>query len=242
MDFFNSKGCKTSDHGIAGVPYAPAKKGEIEKIFEKRRQNEELSHDEIKKYKTAVLLFMGEEYAKLGWVMQLHFGVKRNNNTAMYKKLGADTGFDCIGCLAPSNELSNFLDALDVKGFLPKTILYSLNPTDNTYLATVAGCFQGGGVKGKIQHGSAWWFNDHKKGMLEHMENLASAGYLAGFVGMLTDSRSLLSYPRHEYFRRLLCDFLGKAAESGEFPADIKTLGQIAADVSYNNTKEYFGF
>jgi glucuronate isomerase len=241
MFFFNSKGCKTSDHGITDVPYSPAQKSEIEKIFEKRKQNAELSSDEIRKYKTAILLYLGEKYAKFGWVMQLHFGVKRNNNTAMYNKIGADTGFDCIGYYPVSNDLVNFMDALDTKGFLPKTILYSLNPTDNAYLDTVAGCFQGG-IKGKIQHGSAWWFNDHKKGMYEHIENLASVGYLAGFVGMLTDSRSLLSYPRHDYFRRILCDFLGKAAESGEFPADIETLGKIAADISYNNTKEYFGF
>lgn len=242
MEYFNSHGCKTSDHALLYVTYAPSTDDEIEKIFAKRKKGVELTALEIQKFKTAFMLFCGAEYAKLGWVMQLHFGCKRDNNPRMFAKLGPNTGYDCIYNYSSSAEVADFLGALESKNALPKTILYSLNPIDNSYIDTVAGCFQGGGVKSKIQHGSAWWFNDNKRGMYEHMESLANVGYLAGFVGMLTDSRSFLSYPRHEYFRRILCNFVGQLTHDGEFPNDIKTLGEIVNDISYNNVMEYFGF
>lgn len=242
MEYFNAHGCKTSDHGLLYITYVPSTEDEIEKIFEKRKRGDKLTDFEIQKYKTAFMLFCGAEYARLGWVMQLHFSCKRDNNPLMFKRLGVNTGYDCIYNYSSSADMADFLGALESESALPKTILYSLNPIDNAYIDTVAGCFQGGGVKTKIQHGSAWWFNDNKRGMYEHIETLANLGYLAGFVGMLTDSRSFLSYPRHEYFRRILCDFIGQLAHDGEFPRDIKTLGEIVSDISYNNVKEYFRF
>jgi len=251
MEYFNAHGCKTSDHGLVYTPYADTLKNkreseynpEIERLFSKRQRGELLDDIETKMYKSALMLFLGEQYARLNWVMQLHIGCKRNNNTKMFKKLGADTGYDCIYDNSwPLNETAEFLNALEEKDALPKTIIYSLNPNDNAAIATIAGCFQGGEIKSKIQHGSAWWFNDNKRGMYEQLENLANIGYLAGFVGMLTDSRSFVSYPRHEYFRRILCDFLGRLVENGEFPNDLNLLGEIVSDISYNNVKEYFGF
>jgi len=236
MDYFNGRGCKTADHGLYYVPCQLVDIDVARGIFAKRKRGEELTWQEIQQYKTVLMLFLGRAYEKLGWVMQLHFGCKRNNNTPMFKALGADTGYDCVSNHFPSYDLAEFLDVLANAGGLPKTVLYSLNPTDNAVISTIAGCFR------DVQHGSAWWFNDHKKGMSEHMENLAATGYLAGFIGMLTDSRSLISYPRHEYFRRILCDFLGNLAENGEFPNDIETLGEIVCDISYNNVKGYFGF
>lgn len=174
--------------------------------------------------------------------MQLHYGTKRDNNSRMFERLGPDTGYDCINNYAPSSETADYLNALEKNGTLPKTIIYSLNPNDNQAIDTILGCFQSSEAISKIQHGSAWWFNDHKTGMRDQLISLGNLGYLAGFVGMLTDSRSFLSYPRHEYFRRILCDLLGELAENGEFPDDISTLGEIASDISYNNAKRYFNF
>lgn len=242
MDFFGEMQCRVSDHALEYVYFAPAQDSEIEEILAKRLRGETLSALEVKKYKTAFMLFCAKEYHKRGWVMQLHYGTKRDNNTAMFEKLGPDTGYDCINNFAPSSETADFLNALECQGALPKTIIYSLNPHDNQAIDTILGCFQSSEAVSKIQHGSAWWFNDHKTGMREQLISLGNLGYLAGFVGMLTDSRSFLSYPRHEYFRRILCDLLGELAENGEFPADIETLGQIAADISYGNAKRYFGF
>ncbi|MGN1089000.1 MAG: glucuronate isomerase, partial [Huintestinicola sp.] len=214
----------------------------IGEIFAKRINGAELSDDEVKKYKTMFMLFVGREYSRLGWAMQLHYGTKRDNNTIMYNKLGPDTGYDCINNYAPSSETANFLNALETEKALPKTIIYSLNPNDNQAIDTILGCFQGTEAVGKIQHGSAWWFNDNKTGMKEQIISLGNLGYLAGFVGMLTDSRSFLSYPRHEYFRRILCDVFGEWVENGEYPKDMKLLGEIVSDISYNNAKRYFGF
>ena len=174
--------------------------------------------------------------------MQLHYGTKRDNNTAMFEKLGPDTGYDCINNFTPSNQMADFLNALEVTDALPKTIIYSLNPNDNAAIGTILGCFQDSDAVGKIQQGSAWWFNDHKFGMTEQLTSLANLGNLSGFVGMLTDSRSFLSYTRHEYFRRILCDFIGNMVENGEFPADMDTLGEIVEDISYNNAVRYFCF
>ena len=174
--------------------------------------------------------------------MQLHYGTKRDNNTFRYNQLGPDTGYDCINTYGSSAELSAFLNALNATNELPKTIIYSLNPNDNAAIGTILGCFQDASCVGKLQQGSAWWFNDHKTGMTEQMTSLANLGLLANFVGMLTDSRSFLSYTRHEYFRRILCNLIGTWVENGEYPNDIKFLGKMVQDISYYNTKNYFGF
>ncbi len=243
MEFFHRNGCCISDHGMEFVMYYPAEETEIEKIFKKRLSGELPSGPEILQFKTAFLLYVGREYHRLNWVMQLHYGVKRDNNTRFFRKIGINTGFDCIDdSNTSSSQLADFLNALDVTDQLPKTILYSLNPTDNTAIDTVMGCFEDSSAIGKLQHGSAWWFNDHKPGMLEHMVTLSSLSLLSNFVGMLTDSRSFLSYTRHEYFRRILCDNLGSIVENGEFPKDMKVLGKIVQDISYNNSMRYFGF
>jgi len=242
MEFFNSMGCSVSDHGLEYVMYAPASDEEIEEIFLKRQNKMFLTKEEEIKFKTAFMLFVGREYTRLGWAMQLHYGCKRDNNTAMYEKLGPDTGYDCINNHAPSSQMADYLNALNVTDELPKTVIYSLNPNDNQAIGTILGCFQNSTAVAKIQQGSAWWFNDHKTGMQEQMISLANLGNLSGFVGMLTDSRSFLSYTRHEYFRRILCNLIGGWVENGEFPADMDILGEIITDISYNNAKRYFGF
>lgn len=242
MDFFADMGCRVSDHGLGYVCFFPADDAEIERIFAKRLAGGKLSSEEILRYETAFMLFMGHKYAEHGWVMQLHYGAKRDNNTPMFDSIGPDTGYDCIDNHTSAAELADFLNALETDHALPKTILYSLNPADNAYIDTVIGCFQNSDAVGKIQHGAAWWFNDHKQGMRDQLTSLAELGYLAGFVGMLTDSRSFLSYTRHEYFRRVLCGLIGEWVENGEFPADEKTVGKIVSDISYNNAEKYFGF
>lgn len=242
MDFFASKGCNVSDHGLDYVMYNPASEDDVEAIFLKRQNRMELTEDDIEKFKTAFMIFVAQEYYKRDWTMQLHYGCKRNNNTAMFNAVGPDTGFDCIKNNNPSDQLADYLDALNKTGELPRTILYSLNPNDNHPIDTVIGCFQDSSAVSKIQHGSAWWFNDHKSGMEEQLQSLANSGNLSGFVGMLTDSRSFLSYTRHEYFRRILCNYLGKVVENGEYPADFEILGEIVEDISYNNAKSYFKF
>jgi glucuronate isomerase len=238
-DVFDVHGCRVSDHGLAAVPYAPASSETVEAIFQKRRDGEAISAQEIAQFKTALLLFLGRTYARLGWVMQLHFGVIRDNAKRVYRTLGPDVGVDSIGDTVSISDLAAFLNALDETNELPKTILYSLNPNDNAALATVMGCFQRD-VPGKLQLGSAWWFNDHKKGMQTQLIDLAAEGHLATFVGMLTDSRSFLSYARHEYFRRILCDLLGTWVEDGEFPNDEKTLDRIVRGISFDNARRYF--
>jgi glucuronate isomerase len=240
--FYNSVGCKVSDHGLDYMPYRECSMEEASKIFHKALNGKTISLEEIEKYKTFTLKFFGTIYSKLGWVMQLHTNVVRNSNTRMFKTIGPDTGFDSINDYEVSNQLSRFLNSLDVDNSLPKTILYTLNPKDNYVLATTMGCFQGEGVKGKIQLGSAWWFLDNKDGMIEQMKTLANVGLLSCFVGMLTDSRSFLSYTRHEYFRRILCNLLGEWVEDGEVPEDMEHLGAIVKDICYFNSKEYFGF
>ena len=187
-------------------------------------------------------MFLAEKYEELRWVMQIHFGCKRNNNRKMYKNLGADTGFDCIGDIASGTALADFLNAVNDRKNLPKTILYSLNPKDNEMIGSMIGCFQNSDAAGKIQHGSAWWFNDNKTGMINQMTSLANLGLLGNFIGMLTDSRSFLSYPRHEYFRRILCDLIGEWVENGEYPRDMEILEKIVKGISYNNAVQYLGF
>lgn len=240
MDHFTAHGCRISDHGLEYMMYEPASEAEIEEIFAARCRGAELTREQTQKYKTAFMVFCAEEYYKREWIMQLHYGCLRDNNPSQFEKLGPDTGYDCINNYAPAAQLTGFLGAISAS--MPKTIIYSLNPTDNAVIGTVIGCFQSAPYVAKIQQGSAWWFNDHITGMRDQMISLANLGYLAGFVGMLTDSRSFLSYPRHEYFRRILCDLLGDWVEKGMYPADMKTLGSITEDISYNNAKRYFNF
>lgn len=242
MDFFASMGCSVSDHGLEYMMYEPATEEEAEAIFAKRLNGRLISREEELKFKTSFMLFVGAEYAKRNWVLQLHYGCKRDNNTAMFEKLGPDTGFDCINSNTPSSDLANYLNALNQKGGLPKTIIYSLNPNDNEAIGTIIGCFQDSSAVAKIQQGSAWWFNDNKTGMESQMISLANLGNLSGFVGMLTDSRSFLSYTRHDYFRRILCNLVGGWVENGEFPADYDILGEIITDICYQNAVRYFGF
>lgn len=242
MDFFASMGCLVSDHALEYVMYKPATADEIEAIFAKRLAGTAPTALEELQFKTAFMNFVGKEYHRLGWVMQLHYGTKRDNNVFRYNQLGPDTGYDCINSYSSSAELAAFLNSLNATDQLPKTIIYSLNPTDNAAIGTVLGCFQDSSCVGKIQQGSAWWFNDHKTGMTEQMTSLANLSLLANFVGMLTDSRSFLSYTRHEYFRRILCNLIGTWVENGEYPNDIEFLGKMVQDISYYNTKNYFGF
>ena len=242
MDFFASMGCLVSDHALEYVMYKPATAEEIEAIFAKRLSGTAPTGLEELQFKTAFMNFVGKEYHRLGWVMQLHYGTKRDNNVFRYNQLGPDTGYDCINTYGSSAEMAAFLNSLNATDQLPKTIIYSLNPTDNAAIGTVIGCFQDSSCVGKIQQGSAWWFNDHKTGMTEQMTSLANLSLLSNFVGMLTDSRSFLSYTRHEYFRRILCNLIGTWVENGEYPNDIEFLGKMVQDISYNNTKNYFGF
>ena len=242
LDFFADHGCRLSDHSLNYVMYAPADAAKIERIFRARMEGTLPNAEEEAEFKTAFMAAMAEEYTKRGWVMQLHYGCRRDNNPGMFRVMGPDTGFDCVDNYAPSAQTAAFLGALEEAGSLPKTILYSLNTNDNAAIDTILGCFQNDTAVGRIQHGSAWWFNDHFDGMSEQLKSLASLGYLAGFVGMLTDSRSFLSYPRHEYFRRILCRIFGEWVEEGFYPEDFETLKQIVADISYNNARSYFGF
>ena len=242
MDFFADHGCLISDHALEYVMYAPVTEEEIEAIFAKRLANVPLSCHEILQYKTAFMLFVAKEYTKRNWAMQLHYGCKRNNNDLMFDHLGPDTGYDCVDNYTPSAPLADFLNALEKTEQLPKTILYSLNPNDNAAIDTVIGCFQNSTACSKLQHGAAWWFNDHKKGILDHLTTMASIGCLGTFVGMLTDSRSFLSYTRHDYFRRILCEQLSLFVLTGEYPEDYKRLNQLVADISYYNAIQYFNF
>lgn len=242
LDVFAEMGCKASDHGINYVMYNPASDEQIDQIFTKGMTGKAITADEVEKYKYAILSFLGKQYSKRGWVMQLHYGTIRDTNTLMFNKLGADTGFDCVATHNSAGDLVKFFDALNQTDELPKTILYSLNPTDNEMLDTVIGCFQGTSVAGKMQHGAPWWFNDTKTGMIAQMTSLANLSVLGNFVGMLTDSRSFLSYTRHEYFRRILCNLIGTWVENGEYPNDREALGKMVQDISYNNAVAYFGF
>ncbi len=242
MEYFHENGCSISDHGLDYVMYAPTTEAEADVILKKRIAGEYVTAEEAEKFKTAFMVFVGKEYHRLGWVMQLHYGCKRDNNRLRFAQLGPDTGYDCIGNAAPASQIADFLNSLNETDQLPKTILYSLNPNDNAVIGTILGCFQDSSAVGKIQQGSAWWFNDHKTGMREQMISLANLGLLGNFVGMLTDSRSFLSYTRHEYFRRILCELLGDWVENGEYPEDYEMLEEIVKGISYNNAVRYFGF
>lgn len=241
LDFFHEVGCRLSDHGLDPIVFAAGTDAEADAVLKKALSGQTLSDNEVCLYKTNILVFLGRQYARLGWTMQLHMGTIRNTNSRMLKLLGPDTGFDAIADYNLGESLAKFLDTLESTDELPKTILYCLNPRDNELLGTIIGCFQGSGIPGKMQFGSGWWFNDQKDGMIKQMIALANLGLLSRFVGMLTDSRSFLSYTRHEYFRRILCNLIGEWVENGEFPNDTALLGSIVQDICFNNAKNYFG-
>ena len=241
MDFFAGMGCGITDHGLDFIPWKPADADTAERIFRDALNGGSVNAQDAEIYKTAIMRFLGREYAQRGWVMQLHYGARRNNNSRMYREKGPDTGFDAISDRSSAEALALYLDDLDREQTLPKTILYSLNPNDNAMLTTMMGCFQEGYKDaGHVQHGSAWWFNDTKAGMEAQLTNLAAESVLGNFVGMLTDSRSFFSYARHEYFRRILCNLLGTWVENGEYPADWSMLGELVQNVCYYNAKRYF--
>ncbi|MCR5137911.1 MAG: glucuronate isomerase [Oscillospiraceae bacterium] len=240
LEFFVASGCRASDHGLDYVPFRPASGEEVSAVFRRAMAGECISTEDAEKYQTAVLLCLGRAYHRLGTVMQIHYSCLRNMNTRMYRRLGPDTGFDMIAQNTCGGEIAAFLSALDENGECPRTILYSLNPADNEQLGTLIGCFQSDEVPGKIQHGSAWWFNDTKSGMEAQMKSLANLGLLGNFVGMLTDSRSFLSYARHDYFRRIFCNLVGNWVENGEYPDHEAVLKRIVEGVSYRNAARYF--
>ncbi len=240
--YFDENGCKLSDHGINNIDYIAFTASEVEAIFTKKRNKQTISELEITKFKCALLLYLAETYHEFGWVQQFHLGALRNNNNRMNRLLGPDTGWDSIGDFSQAASLSAFLDHLDNQDKLTKTILYNLNPADNEVLATMIGNFNDGKIKGKVQFGSGWWFLDQKDGMTKQLNALSNMGLISCFIGMLTDSRSFLSYPRHEYFRRLLCNLFGDEIKRGELPNDIPWIGKMIEDICYHNAKEYFNF
>jgi glucuronate isomerase len=242
QEFFHSMGCRLSDHGLENFFTEDYSQGEIDIIFDKIRSGKNINKQEGLKFKSAMLYELAVMDFEKGWTQQFHVGAMRNNNRRMLKQLGSDTGFDSIGDYPIATPMSRFLDRLDATNQLTKTILYNLNPADNEVVATMLGNFQDGSVPGKIQFGSGWWFLDQKDGMERQINSLSTLGLLSRFVGMLTDSRSLLSYPRHEYFRRILCNLLGKDIERGEIPNDLQLVGQMVENISFNNAKDYFGF
>lgn len=243
QDFFDAQGCKLSDHGIEEFYAEDYTESEIKSIFNKIYGGKELGHDEILKFKSAMMVIFAEMDWEKGWTQQFHYGAIRNNNTRLFNSLGPDTGFDSIGTFNTAKSMSKFLNRLDTNNKLTKTILYNLNPSDNEMIATMIGNFQDGTVAGKIQFGSGWWFLDQKDGMEKQMNSLSVLGLLSRFVGMLTDSRSFLSYPRHEYFRRTLCNLIGNDVELGLLPdSELEFIGKMVEDISYNNAKKFFNF
>ncbi len=243
IDFFHENNCRASDHGLDLVEFESCEDSDADRIFRKVVQSGGTSRptaSEIRMFKTRMLLFLGREYARKGWVMMLHVGTLRDVNFRMFRQLGADTGYDTIADYNYMEGLSRLLGTLDDTDSLPKTMLFNNNPRDNDAIASLVGCFQGG-VRGKMQMGSGWWFNDQKDGMIRQMTALASVGLLSTFLGMLTDSRSFLSYTRHEYFRRILCGFIGRWVDDGEAPADMELLGRMIRDICYGNALAYFG-
>ena len=243
INFFHSNGCKLSDHGLEQLYFPESGVNlNIENLFSKVKKQENLNTQEVHYFKYCILLELGRLYHSKGWTQQFHLGALRNTNERMLRTLGPDTGFDSIGDFSQSRNIAKFLNVLDSTNQLSKTILYNINPNDNEVVATMIGNFNDGSVKGKIQFGSGWWFLDQKDGMEKQINSLSNMGLLSCFVGMLTDSRSFLSYPRHEYFRRILCNLIGKDVENGELPADEKWLGKIVSDICYHNAKSYFNF
>lgn len=242
IHYFHEQGCRLADHGLEKIYYADMSAAQREEAFAQVRKGTSLSESQQKGLSYYILLQLGRMYHSKKWVQQYHLGALRNTNERMLKKLGPDTGFDSIGDFSQSQTLARFLDDLDSTDQLAKTILYNLNPSDNEVMASMIGNFNDGSIRGKMQYGSAWWFLDQKDGMEDQMNTLSNIGLLSCFVGMLTDSRSFLSYPRHEYFRRILCNLFGNDIEKGLLPDDLRWAGKIVSDICYNNAKEYFNF
>lgn len=243
QDFFAEVGCKLSDHGIEEFYAEEYTEEEIKGIFNKVYGGNELTLNEVLKFKSCMMIIFAEMDWEKGWTQQFHYGTLRNNNTRLFNQIGADTGFDSIGTFNTAKALAKFLNRLDSQNKLTKTILYNLNPADNEMIATMIGCFQDGTVAGKIQFGSGWWFLDQKDGMEKQINSLSVLGLLSQFVGMLTDSRSFLSYPRHEYFRRTLCNLIAKDIEEGALPhQEMDFIGKMVENISYNNAKAFFKF
>lgn len=241
IDHFAAHGCKASDHGLDYMVCREASDEEVDAIIRKGLAGESVTAEEAEMLKTALLLFCAGEYVKRNWAMQIHYNCLRNPNSTMFAKIGPDTGFDCVGPNGNSAPaVAKFLDAAFKAEKLPKTILYSLDGSDNAFLDSIIGAFQGTEIAGKLQHGSAWWFNDTKTGMIDQLTNLANLSILGNFVGMLTDSRSFLSYTRHEYFRRILCNLIGGWIDDGEYPADYENVGKLVQDICCNNAVRYF--
>ena len=240
LEHFAAHGCKASDHGLDYVPYQPYCVEQADAVYQKALAGKTLKTEEIEGYQTVILLHLGKQYHKMNIAMQIHYSCLRNNNQRIFKLQGGDTGVDAIAQNTCGGNISKLLSALDEAGACPKTILYSLNPADNAQLGSLIGCFQDSTLPGKIQHGSGWWFNDNKTGMIEQMTSLANLGILGNFIGMLTDSRSFLSYPRHEYFRRILCNLIGTWVENGEYPANEDALKRIIEGISCKNAIRYF--
>ena len=240
IEYFDAHGCRSADHGLDYVMFRPVSDEAATAALQRALARGQLTREEAEGYQTALLVHCAREYARRGWVMQLHFSCMRNPNSRMLAALGPDTGFDCIAVTDSCAAAYRLMDALEAEGSLPKTVLYSLNPADNAWIDTLLGAFQSAEIPGKIQHGSAWWFNDHRTGMTEQLTSLANLSVLGNFIGMRTDSRSFLSYARHEYFRRILCSLIGRWVENGEYPADMETLGALVQDICCNNAKRYF--
>lgn len=241
-DYFAANGCTVSDHGLSEIYADDYTDNEITSIFDKLRSKKDITSEEKRKFKSAMLVTFAEWDHEKGWVQQYHLGALRNNNTRMLGQLGPDTGWDSIGDFKYGQSLAKFLNRLDTNNKLAKTIIYNLNPADNEMMATMTGNFNDGSIAGKVQWGAAWWFLDQKDGIIQHLDTLSNMGLLSRFVGMLTDSRSFLSFPRHEYFRRILCNVFGEEIENSELPNDINWIGKIIQDICYNNTKGYFGW
>ncbi|MFS4493164.1 glucuronate isomerase [Maribacter sp. 2308TA10-17] len=240
--YFHANGCRLCDHGFEHMYAEAFTEAEVKAIFKKKHEGLHLSKEEVLKFQSAILIFLSELYHEFGWVQQFHLGALRNNNSRMLDHLGPDTGWDSIGDFQQASSLSKFLNSMDSNNKLTKTIIYNNNPTDNNMMAAMIGNFNDGSIKGKVQFGSGWWFMDQKEGMIDQMNALSNIGLLSCFIGMLTDSRSFLSFPRHEYFRRILCNLLGKDIQNGELPNDMKWIGKLVQDICYNNAKEYFDF
>ena len=242
IEFFDANGCTLCDHGLERMPFKEATESEVGAIFKKRGEDNEISTDEAEIFRTHFLEFLAATYSEKNWTQQFHLGPLRNNNTRKFEELGPDSGWDSIGDFSQAQTLSKFLDALDQKNKLAKTIIYNINPADNAVFASMIGNFNDGSTKGKIQFGSGWWFLDQKYGIIDQLNSLSNMGLVSCFVGMLTDSRSFLSFPRHEYFRRVLCNLFGSEMASGEIPLDMDLVGETITAISYKNANEYFNF
>lgn len=242
IDFFAAHGCLCADHGQDYCMYEKPDQAIADQAFRTAMEHKCPTKKEADVYKTMVTIACARKYVSKNWVMQIHFGCLRDNNKLQFARLGADTGYDAVNSRSGVENVAPLLNAFAENEGLPKMILYSLNPCDNTALVTIAGCFQGGGISGRIQQGSGWWFNDNRTGMRSQLTELANNGMLGCFVGMLTDSRSFLSYTRHEYFRRILCELIGEWVESGQYPEDKQQLRNLVQDICYNNTNNFFGF